>query len=151
MTFDLAANLLIKPLAFSVAALPLVIDNLRTGRITNWNNAILLFGGLGVLALGPTLGMSEFHLPAPSLWMLVALIPFAFFALGWIGGGAAKFLIALLPWFSPGEYLFVTIAGLILAGVIGRVRRRKDTQIALPMVVIVLIVQAVAIAASGQR
>jgi Flp pilus assembly protein protease CpaA len=147
MTFDLAATLLIKPLVFAVAALPLVIDNLRTGQISNWNNTILLLGGLGILALGPTLGMSGFHLPAPSLWMLVALVPLAFFALGWVRGGAAKFLIALLPWFSSGEYLFVTISGLILAGVVALARRRKDTQIALPMVVIGLIVQAAGIAA----
>ncbi len=147
MALEIAANLLVKPLAFSVTALPMVIDNLRTGRVTNTNNAILLLCGLGVLALGPSLGMSQFHLPAPSLWMLVALVPFAMFALKWVGGGAAKFLIALLPWFSPGEYLFVVIAGFLLVGAAGMVLRHKEVQIATPMVVLGLVVMAVRVAA----
>ena len=148
MALEIAATLLIKPLVFAVAALPMVTDNLRTGHIANTNNAILLLAGLGVLALGPTLGMSEFHLPAPSLWMLVALVPFAMFALKWIRGGAAKFLIALLPWFSPGEYLSVVIIGFLLVGIAGKVLRQKDVQIATPMVVLGLVVMAVRIAAA---
>jgi uncharacterized membrane protein len=147
MAPEIAANLLIKPLAFSIAALPMVVDNLRSGRITNTNNAILLLGGLGVMALGPTLGMSEFDLPAPSLWLLVAVVPFVMFALKWIRGGAAKFLIALLPWFSPGEYLFVVFTGFLAVGVAGKVLRHKDVQIATPMVVLGLVVMAVRVAA----
>ncbi len=148
MPFDSAVTPFIKPLAFSIAALPMVVDNLRTGRITNWNNAIIFLVGLGVLALGPTLGMPEFHLPALSLWPLVAVVPFVMFALKWIRGGAAKFLIALLPWLSPGEYLCVTIAGFILASLVSLVRRQKEMQIAPPMVLIGLIVQTAHIAAS---
>jgi Flp pilus assembly protein protease CpaA len=142
------AYLVIKPLAFVVAALPMAIDNIRTGLISNLNNAILFLGGIGVLALGPTLGMETFSLPAPSLWMLVALVPFALFALRLIGGGAAKFLIALLPWFSPGEYIFVTVAGFIFAGVAGVARSRKNMQILLPILVAGLLAQVAAIVVS---
>jgi prepilin peptidase CpaA len=151
MAFDSAVSLFIKPLAFSIAALPMVVDNLRTGRITNWNNVIIFLVGLGVLALGPTLSLSDFHLPAPSLWTLVALVPFVMFALKWIGGGAAKFLMALLPWFPPGEYLCVTIAGFVLASLVSLVRRQKEMQIAPPIVLIGLIVQMAGIAASRQH
>ncbi len=136
------AYLVIKPLAFVVAALPMAIDNIRTGLISNLNNAILFLGGIGVLALGPTLGMETFSLPAPSL------VPFALFALRLIGGGAAKFLIALLPWFSPGEYIFVTVAGFIFAGVAGVARSRKNMQILLPILVAGLLAQVAAIVVS---
>ena len=139
---DVPANQLLRPLAFAAAALPMVGDNLRTGNITNLNNGILLVGGLGVIALEPSLGMAPFQLPAPSPWMLVALVPFAMFVLRWIRGGAAKFLIALLPWFSPGEYLFVVGAGMLLAGLIAAALRRKDSQIAPPMALLGLIVLA---------
>jgi Flp pilus assembly protein protease CpaA len=147
MILNIAASLLIKPLAFAAASLPLVIDNLRTGNITNMNNAILLVAGLGVMALGPTLGLAGFQLPALSPWMLVALVPFVMFALKWVRGGAAKFLIALLPWFSPGEYLAVVVSGFVLAGVTGAALRRKDVQIATPMVLLGLIVLALGAAA----
>jgi len=149
MTVDSTAILLIKPLVFAIAALPMVIDNVRTGRITNANNAILFIAGLGVLALGPVLGGGDFQLPALSLWTLVVVLPFVFFALGWVGGGAAKFLIAMLPWFSAAEYLSVAVAGLLLAGVIAKALRRRDAQIAPPMVMLGLIVQVAAIAAVG--
>jgi prepilin peptidase CpaA len=151
MTADNASFLLIKPLVFAIAALPMVVDNLRTGRITNTNNAILFLAGLGVLALEPLIGGADFNLPPASLWLLVAVIPFVFFALGWIGGGAAKFLIALLPWFSAGEYLSVAAAGLVLSSVIAKALRRPDAQIAPPTVMIGLVAQAAAIAASGQH
>ena len=147
MTLQTAAPLLIKPLAFLLAAAPLAIENLRTGAITNANNAILLAAGLGVLVLGPTLGMGAFQLPPLSPWLLVALLPFVMWALKWVGGGAAKFLIALLPWFSPGEYLAVVSIGFLLAGIVGQARRSKVVQIAPPMVLIGLLVQAAGAAA----
>jgi hypothetical protein len=142
MTLDVAAHLLIKPVAFFLAALPMLIENLRTGLVTNQNNAILFAVGLGVMVLGPTLGMGAFELPPLSPWMLVAFVPFAMFARGWVRGGAAKLLIALLPWFSPGEYLLVAAAGFLLAGVVGAVWRIKDVQIAPPILVIGFMVQA---------
>jgi Flp pilus assembly protein protease CpaA len=145
MTLETAAQLLIKPLVYILATAPLVIDNLRRGKITNWNNAVLFVAGLGVLVLGQTLGMSAFQLPPLSPWMLVVFVPFIMFALKWVRGGAAKFLIALLPWFSRGQYIFVTVTGFFLAGVIGRVQRSQETQIAPPTVLIGLIVQAAAV------
>jgi Flp pilus assembly protein protease CpaA len=151
MTFVSATILLVRPLVFAIAALPMVVDNLRTGRITNRNNAIIFLAGLGMLALWPVLSATDFHLPAPSLWMLVGVIPVAFFALGWIGGGGAKFLIALLPWFSAGEYLSVAAVGLILAGGVAKALRRENAQIAPPMVMMGLIVQAAGIAATAQH
>jgi len=150
MPSDFAARQLLAPLAFAAAALPMVVDNLRTGNITNMNNAILLFGGLGVMVLGPSLGMAEFHLPAASPWLLVALLPLAMFALRWIRGGAAKFLIALLPWFAPGEYLAVVGVGFLLAGIAAKILRRKDTQIAPPIVLLGLIVLALRAALTRQ-
>jgi hypothetical protein len=80
--------------------------------------------------------------------MLMAFVPFGAWMLGMVGGGAAKFAIALLPWFSPAAYGFVVVAGLLVAGVTGVVRRRKDVQILLPMFVAGLVVQGAAIFAS---
>jgi hypothetical protein len=134
MPIDAAAHLLIKPLAFTIAALPLVVLNLRTGNIPNWANAVLLGAGLAILALAGTL--------APSPWILMALAPIILFALKILPGGAAKFLIALLPWFTPGEYLFVTGAGFLLVGLIGKFRGDASVQIATPMSAIGLLVLA---------
>ena len=151
MPTAMSAGSVVPPLAFALAALPLLVDNVRTGRITNANNAILLVTSLGVLALGPSFGMAPFHLPAPSPWLLVLLVPPALFATGAIGGGAAKFLIALLPWFSPGEYLAIVAAGFLAAGVIGKLRRQKDVQIAPPTALFGLIVLALSAANVAHR
>ena len=143
MIFDIAVNPLIKPLAFSIAALPVMVENLRTGMISNWGNAILLLAGLAVLTLEPTFGMSGFHLPVPLPWSPMKLILLAFFVRMRFGGGAVKFLVALLPWFSTDEYLLVTTARCALASIIGYVRGIKEVQIAPQMVVIGLLVLAV--------
>ena len=44
-------------------------------------------------------------------WFLVAAIPFGMWWSGSLGGGAAKLLIALLPWFTPGQYVLVFFGG----------------------------------------
>jgi Flp pilus assembly protein protease CpaA len=124
----------------------MLIDNVRTGQIKNPNNVLLLIVGLGVLVLGPRLGMDGFHLPALSAWPLVALVPFGLWVKGWLGGGAAKFLIALLPWFSPGEYVWVAVGGLVACSVIAKALRQKDTRLVPPAVAIGLMVQAAGIA-----
>jgi Flp pilus assembly protein protease CpaA len=85
--------------------------------------------------------MAGFELPPPSPWMLVALVPFGMFALKMIGGGAAKLLIALLPWFAPGEYLFVVAMGFFATGVAGLALKRKDLQIATPVLALGLVLQ----------
>lgn len=141
MSFAVAAPLFVKPLAFLAASLPIVIENLRTGHIPNISNAALLAGGLGVMALGPTLGMAGFDLPSPSPWMLAALAPLGMYALKMIRGGAAKLLIALLPWFPPSEYLFVVAIGFFFAGAAGLALKRKDVQIATPMLALGLVLQ----------
>lgn len=51
-----------------------------------------------------------------------------------IPAGVAKLLMALLPWFLPGEYLVVFSAGMVMAGACGLVTR-KDAPIAPPMMI----------------
>src|SRR5690348_2645834 len=51
--------LIVKLAGFLLAILPLLIDNLRTGRVTNGNNLILLLGGLAMLVLDRAMGWSD--------------------------------------------------------------------------------------------
>ena len=146
MEFHFAPNLIFKALAFALATLPMVIYNLRTGMITNLYNAVILLAGIGVLALGPTFGMSGFSLHSLGFWTLSAIVFLFFYKRGWIHGGATKFFIALLPWFSQNEYISVASCGLLVAAVIGLTLRHKEPQIAPSVVVCGLIALVVSAA-----
>ena len=117
--------LIVKLAGFLLAILPLMIDNLRTGRATNGNNLILLLGGLAMLVLDRAVGWSDRSLLASGGW-IVAGMAVLFVVHGMIGvpSGVAKTLIALLPWFTVGSYLVVVAAGLLVTALIGFVTRR---------------------------
>ena len=142
MISDIPTSLLIRPLALSAVTLPLVVHNLRTGRITNGYNATLFFAGIGVLVFGPGFGMETYQPPAPWFWVLVA---FGAWRIAGFGGGV-KFLMVLLPWFSEEEYVFVAIAGLLVTGIVGLARKNREAQIAPTMVAMGMLVHAPGIA-----
>jgi len=117
--------LTLKPAGFLLAILPLMIDNLHTGRATNLNNFILLFGGILMLVLYRTMGWSDRSLLVSGGW-IIAGIAVLFLVHGMIGipSGVAKTLMALLPWFTVESYLVLITAGLLATALIGFITRR---------------------------
>ena len=117
--------LIVKLAGFLLAILPLLIDNLRTGRASNGNNLILLLGGLAMLVLDRYMGWSDRSLQTSGIW-IIAGMAIVFVAHGIIGipSGVAKTLMALLPWFTVEGYLGVVTAGFFATALIGYVMRR---------------------------
>jgi len=117
--------LIIKLAGFLLAILPLLIDNLRTGRATNANNLILLLGGLAMLVLDRAVGWSDRSLLASGGWIIagMAIVLVVHRMIG-VASGVAKTLMALLPWFTVEGYLVVVTAGLLITALIGYVTRR---------------------------
>ena len=120
--------LIVKLAAFLLAILPLLIDNLRTGRATNGNNLILLLGGLAMLVVDRALGWSDRTLLASGGWIIAGMaILFVFHRIADFPSGVAKTLMALLPWFTVDGYLLVVTAGFFATALIGYVTRRETT------------------------
>jgi hypothetical protein len=117
--------LIVKLAGFLLAVLPLMIDNLRTGRATNGNNLILLLGGLAMLALDRAMGWSDRSLLASGGWIIAGMaVLLVIHPLIGVPSGVAKTLMALLPWFTVANYLVVITAGLLITALIGFVTRR---------------------------
>ena len=118
--------LIVKLAGFLLAILPLMIDNLRTGRATNANNFILMLGGIAMLVLYRTMGWSDRSLLASGGWIIagMAVLLVVHRMIG-IPSGVAKTLMALLPWFTVESYLVVVTAGLLITALIGYVTRRE--------------------------
>ena len=90
--------LIVKLAGFLLAILPLMIDNLRTGRATNANNLILLIGGLAMLVLDRAMGWSDRSLLASGGWILAGMaVLLVVHRLIAVPSGVAKTLMALLP------------------------------------------------------
>src|SRR5262249_42739388 len=107
---------IVKLAGFLLAVLPLLIDNLRTGRVTNGNNLIVLFGGLAMLVLDRAMGWSNQSLLASGGWIIAGMV-ILLVVIQMTGQpfGVAKTLMALLPWFTIESYLIVFSAGLLMA------------------------------------
>jgi hypothetical protein len=127
--------LIVKLAGFLLAILPLMIDNLRTGRATNGNNLILLLGGLAMLVFDRAMGWSDRSLLASGGWIIagMAVLLVVPRMIG-VPSGVAKTLMALLPWFTVESYLVVVTAGLLVTALIGYVTRR-DAPVVPPLVV----------------
>ena len=117
--------LVVKLAGFLLAILPLLIDNLRTGRATNGNNFILLLGGVAMLELDRAMGWSDRSLLASGGWILAGMaILLVVHRLIGVPSGVAKTLMALLPWFTVASYFAVVTAGLLITALIGFATRR---------------------------
>jgi len=117
--------LIIKLAGFLLAILPLLIDNLRTGRATNANNLVLLLGGLAMLVLDRAMGWSDRSLLASVEWIIAGVaVVFVVHRMIGVPGGVAKTLMALLPWFSLEGYLVVVAAGMLITLLMSYVTRR---------------------------
>ena len=134
--------LVVKLAGFVLAILPLMIDNLRTGRATNGNNFILLLGGVAMLELDRAMGWSDRSLLSSGGWIIAGMaVLFVVPRMVGIPSGVAKTLMALLPWFTVESYLVVVTAGLIVTALIGFVTRR-DAPVVPPLVVAGVVILA---------
>ncbi|HHY49955.1 MAG TPA: peptidase [Alphaproteobacteria bacterium] len=104
--------LLVFPLLMAFAA----SSDLLTMRISNRLVAIL---AAGFLVLAPVAGMPLQQVGIHAGLALIVLgIGFAFFALGWIGGGDAKLAAATTLWIGLGEMLPYLVYSALLGGVL---------------------------------
>jgi prepilin peptidase CpaA len=98
------------PLAIAWAA----ISDLTTMTIPNKISLVLV---IAFLALAPATGMGwqdiGLHLAAAAI---VLAVSFTFFALGWIGGGDAKFCAAVALWVGWGSLLEYLLMATLLGG-----------------------------------
>ena len=125
--------------AFVLAVLPLLYENLRSGRAANRHNVLLFSIGLGFAMLASELGWTGRSAATIMSWVLGAgLLLIAAAALRWVPGGIAKTLGALVPWFPFGAWLVVVTLGFALAAVAARIGRGRS-----------LIVPPLALAAVG--
>ena len=127
--------LVVKLLVFAIAILPLLVDNVRTSRVTNRNNLILFVAGAAMIAVDHGMGWSDRSLWTICAWLIlggVGLIVLA--ATGVCPGGVAKTLMALLPWFTTERYFLVIAAGFILSALFGYATRR-ETPVVVPLAI----------------
>ena len=115
MTISAAAatlGLILFPLAMVYAG----VMDLLTLKI---RNALVLAIGVVWLILAPLAGFSLVELGwSAAVAMLVFACTFAFFALGWIGGGDAKLAAVAALWFQPQEALLFFIYASLLGGLL---------------------------------
>jgi|GEM_PF-2879307 len=100
--------------AFILLLMPVLVENLKSGRLTNAHNAMVFLGGVALLVAERLLADPSMSLPW-GLWGAVILLVMLSAGLGAVPGGVAKFLIALLPWFTGWEaYLGTATAAFFL-------------------------------------
>lgn len=85
--------------------------------------SLALLAAFPVAAIMTGMPLVQFGLHL-GLGMLVLVVTFGFFAMGWIGGGDAKFAAAAAVWFGPAhglEFLVYTsfYGGLLTFGILG--------------------------------
>jgi hypothetical protein len=120
---------------FSLGVLPLLVDNLRTGRATNRNNGILAIAGLASTGINHGFGWDQQPLWVTGGWIAFGVIGlFILTAKGILPGGVAKTMMALLPWFTTTDYLLVIGAGLILAILLALALGRRVVPVTAPLV-----------------
>jgi hypothetical protein len=107
--------------AFALALLPALLTNARSGEIGNWDNAIVLMGGVAVVLAGRFVGGQA---PPPYLfWGLAFGGLFVLAMMRSVPAGVVKFLAALLPWFDhPGGYFAAITIGFVAIAVAGTLR-----------------------------
>lgn len=107
-----AARLVVFPALMAFAASSDLVSMTISNRVS-----ILLVIGFAALALAGGLPLADFlsHLGAG---MLVLVIAFGCFALGWIGGGDAKLAAATALWFGFGHLFDYLIYASVFGGVL---------------------------------
>jgi len=105
-----ALALLVFPLLMAFAA----SSDLLTMRISN-RLVLVLIAGFFVVAFATGLPLPQLGMHVAGA-LLVLCIAFAFFALGWIGGGDAKLAAATALWVGFGELLPYFIYAALLGG-----------------------------------
>lgn len=105
--------------AFALLLLPVLAENLTSGRITNAHNALIFLAGAVLLVAERLLVDSSAGLPW-AFWIAAFLLVMVAAFMGAVPGGVAKFLIALLPWFTGWEaYVVTATAGFFLTAAWG--------------------------------
>lgn len=102
--------LLVFPLLMALAA----SSDLLTMRISN-RLVLVLISGFFVVALAVGLPLQQIGMHVAGA-LLVLCIAFAFFALGWIGGGDAKLAAATALWVGFGKLLPYFVYAALLGG-----------------------------------
>lgn len=99
---------------FSAAMIFAAVRDLMTMTIPNWLNALL---AIAFFAAAPLIGMpvAEIAVHASAGFALL-LVGMGFFAMGWIGGGDAKFAAAASLWVGWGMALPYLMIASILGG-----------------------------------
>ena len=115
---------ILKLFLFIIIVLPAAYRNYTTSRISNSSNIAILVCGMAAAALVQWLAGQPISLPVGT-WVLTAIGVFAIFVVsgGGLNGGIAKFLIALVPWFSLPSYLMVVTMGFLIAAVVAKLGR----------------------------
>lgn len=108
-----------------LAFIPLLIYNLRTGNVKDALIGAILATGVIVAFFGPQIGAAPLTLSTLIGWALTTVCLVGAALLCGAPGGIAKFLIALLPWFSVGDYLMVIVIGMFLTVAVCLVTRRS--------------------------
>jgi hypothetical protein len=107
--------------AFAAVLLPVMIANVRTGRITNAQSALVLIAG-GALVIAERVLTGAWN-AAPVSWAIAATAILLLAALRVLPGGGAKFLVALLPWLADwGAFVAVVTIGFFATAAIGVAR-----------------------------
>jgi prepilin peptidase CpaA len=82
-------------------------------------NVLVLAIGIAWLLLAPLAGFSPEEIGwSVAVAALVFALTFAFFALGWIGGGDAKLAAVAALWFQPDEALLFFVYAALFGGVL---------------------------------
>jgi Flp pilus assembly protein protease CpaA len=101
-----------------IIMVPISVINFRTLRISNMSCLVILGGGVVACLAREFVVTGDASQTSLLWWLLIAAGWFIAFATRAIGGGVAKMMIALLPWFPVNHYLIMmTISFFGMAGV----------------------------------
>lgn len=91
-------------------------SDLLTMRISN-RLVLVLVGGFVALAVAMQLPLQDVALHVTCA-LVVLLVAFAFFSMGWVGGGDAKLMAATALWFGFGETLPYLVYAAVYGGIL---------------------------------
>jgi hypothetical protein len=123
-----------KLIAFTLAILPQLIFNLRTGNVANRYNFLIGAAGMAFIAIERLAGASLTPISTTVFWLCVGTAGLlALFLVAKVPAGVCKTLLALLPWFLFPAYLSVVGLGFLMLFVFGSLLVRRGHSGHLPV------------------
>ncbi len=127
----------------AVVLLVLAYHNVRTLKISNLSNGLILAAGIAACAVRASLATNPADEIFYYFWPAAAIVLIGLAVVG-LSAGLGKLLIALLPWLRPDDFLWaagIAIGVQVIVSIysVSMGRNRRNTKLMVPVVPAVLI------------